>query len=329
MSIAQPTHHCLSALKSESTELWRRKPGTAVLFDNASHKSSAQSASRRAGALLGTLADAGWNPRRIDAHDIGMKHALATLRESCADLVLAFGGDGTVAACAEIAVDRDVPLLPIPGGTMNLTAKDLGVWDARSDLVDLSMLGAEHRVDVASVNGRTFLHSLATGLVPAIGRQREAFRSRRSIAGRFTAVADAARIALTLERQLIELRTGSQSAQAKSLSIVVSNNRLVRHHDVDFGRASVDAGELGLYVSTHRGPIGRYQLMQSLLTGQLELDRRFHEASAHQVSLHAEDDSIAVSVDGEVLTMKTPLVVTQQHRALRVIVPASHTGMTS
>ena len=329
MSIAQPFQRDTSSLESASTELWRRKPGTAILFDNASHKSSAQSVSRRAKELLQTLADTGWHPRRIDAHGTGMEQALATLRESDADLILGFGGDGTVAACAEIAVDRDLPLLPIPGGTMNLTAKDLGVWDARSDLVDLSMLGTEHVVDVASVNGRMFLHSLATGLVPAIGRQREAFRSRRGIAGRCAAIADAARIALTLERQLIELRTGSLSARAKSLSIVVSNNRLVRHHDVDFSRASVDAGELGLYVSTHRGPIGRYQLMQSLLTGQLELDRKFHEASAHQVSLHAEDESIAVSVDGEILTMRTPLVVTQRHRALRVIVPASHTGATS
>ncbi|MEL6797718.1 MAG: diacylglycerol kinase family protein, partial [Planctomycetota bacterium] len=225
MSIAHSSQRDTSPLQSPSTELWRRKPGTAVLFDNASHKPSAQSASRRATTLLRTLAEAGWHPRRIDAYDIGMKRALATLRESDADLVLAFGGDGTVAACAEIAVDRDLPLLPIPGGTMNLTAKDLGVWEARAELVDMSMLSIEHRVDVAGVNGRTFLHSLATGLVPAIGRQREAFRSRRGIAGRCAAVADAARIALTLERQSIELRTGNQSARARSLSIIVSINR--------------------------------------------------------------------------------------------------------
>ncbi len=301
--------------------LWQRRPGSVVLFDNASHKPSASEASQTAATLLRTLTDAGWEPRRIRVRECGMAEALPMLHDSGAHLIVAFGGDGTIAACADAAVAIDACLLAIPGGTMNLSAKDLGVWDAGPSLVGRCMLGTEHRVDAARVNGRLFLHSIATGLVPAIGRQREAFRRRRRIGGRAIALVDAARVALLHRQRPVTIRTDTGAARSESLCVVVSNNRLVRHHDIDFGRASVDAGHLGLYLSTHRGPVGRLRLMQTLLTGQLELDRGFRTASAQKVSLETDSRDIPVSIDGEILSLRAPLVVTQQPRALRVIAP--------
>ncbi|MEM8756591.1 MAG: diacylglycerol kinase family protein [Planctomycetota bacterium] len=301
--------------------LWSLSPGTVVLFDNASHKLTAKPASRVADSLLSTLEDAGWEATRIDAHQRGVKEALAEFDAIEADLIIALGGDGTVAACADAAMRARAALLPVPGGTMNLTAKDLGASDANDRLVDRYMMGTAATIDTAEINGHTFLHSVATGLVPAIGAQREAFRSRRNVVARGAALAAAGRIALCHRPAAMRMQTDKGITETWSLCVVASNNRLHRHHDIGFGRASLDAGTIGLYMSTHKGLLGRFVLMQTLITGQLELDRSFRAASVEEISIDSDAPTVAVSVDGEILSLEPPIVITQKRSALRVIIP--------
>ncbi len=45
------------------------------------------------------------------------------------------GGDGTINAAAEVALAADLPLLVIPGGTLNHFARDVGLGSVQ-DAVD-------------------------------------------------------------------------------------------------------------------------------------------------------------------------------------------------
>jgi diacylglycerol kinase family enzyme len=45
------------------------------------------------------------------------------------DALGAAGGDGTLAAIAEVAVERDLPFVCVPFGTKNHFARDLGIPD--------------------------------------------------------------------------------------------------------------------------------------------------------------------------------------------------------
>ena len=82
-----------------------------------------------------------------------------------ADALAAAGGDGTQALVASIAAQHDLPFACIPAGTRNHFALDLGV--DRDDVVgalDAFVSGGERRVDLAEVNGRTFVNNVSLGL---------------------------------------------------------------------------------------------------------------------------------------------------------------------
>ena len=70
------------------------------------------------------------------------------------------GGNGTVSAVAAVAVERDLPLVVLPCGTLNHFAVDAGL-DCSHPLTGIAPVedGAELRVDVGSVNGRVFINN--------------------------------------------------------------------------------------------------------------------------------------------------------------------------
>ena len=96
-----------------------------------------------------------------------------------ADALAAAGGDGTQALIASIAAEHDLPFACIPAGTRNHFALDLGV--DRDDVVgalDAFVAGGERRVDLAEVNGRTFVNNVSLGLY-AEAVQREGYREAK------------------------------------------------------------------------------------------------------------------------------------------------------
>ena len=96
-----------------------------------------------------------------------------------ADGLAMAGGDGSQAIVARIAAAHDLPYACIPSGTRNHFALDLGV-DRDDDLGALDAFGpgaGEHVVDLAEVNGRTFVNNASLG-VYAEAVQREGYRGR-------------------------------------------------------------------------------------------------------------------------------------------------------
>jgi len=86
-----------------------------------------------------------------------------------ADVIGMAGGDGSQALVASVAIRHDVPHVVVPAGTRNHFALDIGI--DRDDVVgalDAYSDGVEHIVDVATVNGRTFVNNASLGLYAKI-----------------------------------------------------------------------------------------------------------------------------------------------------------------
>jgi diacylglycerol kinase family enzyme len=109
---------------------------------------------------------------QVDAIDTERRdHATELCREAARegyDLVVAFGGDGTVNEAANGLVGSDTPLSCLPGGRTNVFHRILGiptdVVDATEHLLALVDDWHPRKVDVARVNGRHFVFSAGVGL---------------------------------------------------------------------------------------------------------------------------------------------------------------------
>jgi diacylglycerol kinase family enzyme len=84
------------------------------------------------------------------------------------DVVVAFGGDGTVNEAANGLAGSDTPLSCLPGGRANVYCRMLGiptdVVDATEHLLRMADDWTPRRADLASVNGRHFVFSAGVGL---------------------------------------------------------------------------------------------------------------------------------------------------------------------
>src|SRR6059058_5919006 len=108
----------------------------------------------------------------VDAIDTEARdHATELSREAARegyDVVVAFGGDGTVNEAANGLAGSDTPLSCLPGGRANVYCRMLGiptdVVDATEHLLALADDWQPRRVDTGIVNGRHFVFSAGVGL---------------------------------------------------------------------------------------------------------------------------------------------------------------------
>src|SRR4051795_1332180 len=98
-------------------------------------------------------------------------HATRICREAASegyDVVVAFGGDGTVNEAANGLVGSDTPLTALPGGSTNVFSRLLGipndVVDATEHLLRMADEFSPRRVDTGLMNGRHFTFASGIGL---------------------------------------------------------------------------------------------------------------------------------------------------------------------
>ena len=109
---------------------------------------------------------------QVDAIDTEARdHATELCREAARegyDVVVAFGGDGTVNEAANGLAGSDTPLSCLPGGRANVYCRMLGIPTDVVDATEHLLLMADdwhpRRVDLGPVNDRDFLFSAGVGL---------------------------------------------------------------------------------------------------------------------------------------------------------------------
>jgi diacylglycerol kinase family enzyme len=107
--------------------------------------------------------------KRIEAVVLEAGQDLAALAGEAAaagaDALGMAGGDGSLAVVAAVAAAHGIPFVCVPAGTRNHFALDVGV--DRHDVIgalDAFTDGVERQIDIAEVNGRTFLNNVSLGI---------------------------------------------------------------------------------------------------------------------------------------------------------------------
>jgi diacylglycerol kinase family enzyme len=227
-----------------------------------------------------------------------------------ADALAMAGGDGSQAVVAAEAARSGLPYACIPAGTRNHFALDLGV--DRDDVVgalDALVDGGERRVDLAEVNGRTFVNNVSLGVYA------EAVRQAGYRDAKLRTLADTAPRVLGRGNGGHALRwTGSDGRERTSAAVLlISNDRYRLGRAVGSGtRPRLDAAALGITAFGSGGADGEFR-------------KRVTEWSTPLFEVRS-DAPVAAGIDGESAQLEPPLCFRTRPLALRVRVARHHPG---
>lgn len=248
---------------------------------------------------------------------------LAREAAAAASIVVAVGGDGTVAEVATGLHGHDLPLGILPAGSTNIVARDLGIpTDLRAAA---ALIFGPHRhatVDVGRCGDRSFLHMAGAGLD---GRFFE--RTDRALKRRvgWLAYLPAAAVSLRLPPARFEIVADDRTIRVTSSLVLVANGGSIiapglRLHP----EISPSDGWLDLLVFTATAPVPVARTLVSLAARRLASSPYLLAIKAKRIELSSEPP-MAVQLDGDVVG-STPIVVMIEPRALRIIaVPTAPT----
>jgi diacylglycerol kinase family enzyme len=109
------------------------------------------------------------------------------VRDHGYDVVVAFGGDGTLNEVVNGLAGTDVPVSVLPGGSTNVVCRTLGipndVVDATEHLLALADEWAPRRVDLGRADDRHFVFSCGVGIDATVVKRVDAHPRLKSAAG--------------------------------------------------------------------------------------------------------------------------------------------------
>jgi diacylglycerol kinase family enzyme len=221
---------------------------------------------------------------------------------------------------AEAAVERDLPFVPIPFGTRNHFARDVG-FD-RDDVIGAlaAFGGRERRVDVGVVSGRLFLNNVSLGLYASMVHAEKHDRLTR--AGALVRIVPAA---VGRGRRPLELAFEMSGRRERRgvLMLVVANNDYGIGSLTDLAeRERLDEGLLHAYVIEAVGRAQLVELLARAAADRLEGAEGWTEWTALRFQVESRRERIRAALDGEPIVLRPPLDFEVKAGALRVLVPA-------
>ncbi|MFD5427653.1 diacylglycerol/lipid kinase family protein [Streptomyces sp. NPDC127084] len=234
-----------------------------------------------------------------------------------ADLLGVAGGDGTQALVAGIAAEHDIPFLVVPAGTRNHFALDLGL-DRDDPAAALGALtdGVELRVDLGRIGDRVFVNNASFGAYAAVVRS-DAYRD------------DKVRTTLDMFPDVLTHRAGPRlTVRAPGVTVEAPQAALVSNNPYRVGdlaapgrRDRLDGGSLGLVCVKVDSAAEAAVLLRGGRASGLTV------VTAPEVTVDADAPRIDVGLDGEALSLPTPVRCTIRPGALRVRVPRVRPGV--
>jgi diacylglycerol kinase family enzyme len=233
--------------------------------------------------------------------------------------LIAGGGDGTISAAAAIAWKSGIALGVVPAGTMNLFARSLklplDIWLA----LDVLSRSTPRDVDIASANGRSFVHQFSAGLHARMVRYRNSMHFASRLGKMRASTRAALGVMLNPPEFEVEFNAGGQSGSRKVSAISVSNNEF--GSDALMYADDVTRGRLGFYIADPLTPPGVAKLVFDILRGRLKDNEAVTAMTATELELHfpRHRHDVRCVIDGELLPMDRDILLKIHAGELKVL----------
>jgi len=235
-----------------------------------------------------------------------------------ADLMVAVGGDGTVAAVASAIDGSGITLGIVPAGSTNIIARELGIpTNARSAVALIYGEHRHHDLDLGICGDSRFLHMAGAGLDSRLFAATNPGLKRR--VGWLAYLPAGARNLFTPPVRFT-IRADETTIEVVSPLVLVANGGSVIAPGLTlYPGIRKDDGMLDVLIFTPHGPIQIVRTLGRAATRGLAHSPYVLRIPARRVEI-TSDPPIPIQLDGDVVTM-TPAVFEIRPGALHVLAP--------
>ena len=264
---------------------------------------------------LGAAGEIRLTERAGHAHELALDAAA-----SGADLVIAWGGDGTINEVGRALVqldDADAPtpaLGIIPGGSGNGLARELGIPFDPAQAIERALRAKARRVDAGELGDRLFFNVAGIGLDAHVAALVSTRVHHRGLLPYLTASAGD-----LLRYQPIEytIDVDGQTIQTSALVLALANSQQWGFGARIAPGADLEDGLLDFVVVRHRGFIGNMMRVPPLFLRRIHRQAGVETRRVREVTIRSRE-AMLFHVDGEAVQGSDTLVARVHPGALRL-----------
>lgn len=263
-------------------------------------------------------------------------HATQICREAARegyDLVVAFGGDGTVNEAANGLIGSGTPLSCLPGGATNVFHRTIGipddVVDATERLLDLADDFRPRPVDLGLVDDRAFVFSAGVGLDASVVERVDAHpRLKARLGPYYYSWAALSTFNRRYLRKPPRMRVTAGGETVDAVTTIVQNSDPFTFFGTRPIRvcegAALDSGSISVAALTRATPLEMPTLIPRLLSSDattVARHRRVHPFPSIQeaVVASADDRPLPVQVDGDYIGERDSVRFAAAPRSLTIV----------
>ncbi len=272
--------------------------------------------------LRGALSDNGFELVSWHADDELVTVSLQNALAHTPDCLMIAGGDGSVSAAARVAWSNRKVLAILPGGTMNLYSRTLGL---PLDIIECAAAYRQTRivdVDVATADDQLFLHQFTVGLHARAVRLRNTMTYGSRISKIMASIRAFARVVFRPPRIIVELKADKNIMGTRTVSALSITNNVFGSGHIPYADIP-DGGVLGVYFTDPIKFYAAVRLVIDTIMGATENNPDMHDTDAKEVTLNflrkrGRDTGM---LDGEIFPLQKSLHLKIHPKSLRVLLP--------
>ena len=258
-----------------------------------------------------------------DVHAVDGNDLIPTIKRlATSGSVAVGGGDGTQGCAAAVLSKAGATHGILPLGTRNNLARQLGIPLDLEGAAKTIVLGHKTAIDVCDVNGHVFVNNASIGLYPDQVELRESMQDR-GLPKWVAKIPASWTVLKNLPHHRFRLTLDDEVQPVVTPLLFVGNNIYSLEPGEVGTRKAMDDGKLSVFAVAKNSRWGLVSLVLRALAGRSNADRDFAAiGDCEQLIVAANRRRIKVALDGELITLSTPLTFTVRPRALDVFVPA-------
>jgi YegS/Rv2252/BmrU family lipid kinase len=269
---------------------------------------------------------AGWTTRiHLTQPDEDFSTLIIHETEKGVDVVVAAGGDGTIAAVAGAMAHSTLPLGMIPIGTWNAIGRHFRV--SLNPLSAISTITGKHkirRMDLMEIGGT--IHAMNLGVGFSSRMIAGTARSDKRRLGKLAYFGQMIRQAFGLEMKKYIIEADGKIYRGRAAEIFVANYGIVGLNLIESAlNIHPDDGKVDVLIFKTRTILDFPSVLWNAIIRRKKRVPKYQQLSAVSKVAIKTTPALPVQADGELLG-DTPISITVLPRAVKVIVPSNYPG---